>query len=126
LVLRKYSVLVIDENTANRDLVADMCRQIGFGLVHTVRAAETGLAHLQEQRYHVVLCDWGLPAIGPGFVRAVRNGRNTAVARTPIVLYKMMPGEIDAAEARASGANRLLARPFSTQTLRETVQQFLT
>ncbi|MES2582240.1 MAG: response regulator [Pseudomonadota bacterium] len=83
--LRHLRVLVVDDNSAAREILSDIIESLHIE-VHTASAAEAGIAELvaAQQRgtpYHLVIMDWNMPQVDG--VEAIRRIRaHEAIAET--------------------------------------------
>jgi len=104
-------VLIVDDERETRELLADFCRTLGFG-VATAQDGRTAMAAVQRQpsQFAVVLTDLSMPgADGFEVLRAAR-------AANPSCYVVMITGyaTLDSAvRAVKEGAYDFLAKPFA-------------
>lgn len=115
-----FSVLVIEDESFTRMVLAKMLGTLGVKAVHQAADGESGLAAVAAHSPDLVLCDVEMqPMDGFGFVRALRAGGEPYRHALPVVL---MSGRVDAdreAQARDGGADAVLAKPVTPASLRE-------
>lgn len=113
-----FSVLVIEDESFTRMVLARMLAAIGFKAVHQAGDGEAGLAAVRDHRPDVVLCDVEMaPLDGLGFLRALRAGGDPL----PVVFMTNRADEGRMAEARDLGADAFLVKPATPDTLRQTL-----
>jgi CheY-like chemotaxis protein len=110
-------VLVVDDNSALRGIVAEVLRDEGYG-VDTAGDGAEALAKVREDPPDAVVCDLMLPVLdGPGFVEACRGD---PVGRAiPIMLVSSV--DTVATVARQLPVQGYLAKPFDLENLVATV-----
>ena len=117
-------ILLVDDSKTMRGIVQRAIRQAGFrGL--TVGEAENGVQALEKLRVDqpkLILSDWNMPEMsGIDFLVQVRASAN----RVP---FGFITSEASAAIkelAMNSGANFLITKPFSPETMQEALSPIL-
>jgi two-component system chemotaxis response regulator CheY len=116
------SALVVDDQLSMRALIVNSLRQIGFQNVREAPDGEEGLKELIAKPAHLIISDYNMPKMdGLGFLRAVR-------AHAPIASagFIMLTGRADVelvGRARQYGVNNYLVKPFTTNQLKDKIQQ---
>jgi two-component system cell cycle response regulator DivK len=117
------TVLVVDDNPLNLELVDDVLTAAGF----TVRLAGSGeeaLRSAREQPPDLMLLDIGLPGMdGYAAVRALKADPKTREIVVVALTAFAMPQ--DEARAREAGFDAYVSKPVQTRTLSETVGQLI-
>lgn len=115
------TTLVIDDQLTMRALIRASLNQIGITEVREAIDGEEGLRALVARPAHLVISDFNMPKLdGLGLLRAIRAYepiKNTA--------FIMLTGRADldlVARARQFGVNNYLVKPFTTQTLKEKIE----
>jgi two-component system chemotaxis response regulator CheY len=115
-----FSVLVIEDETFTRMVLAKMLSTLGFKTVHQAQDGESGLAAVHAHAPDAVLCDVEMtPMDGLGFLRALRASDDPRHKALPVLF---MTNRVDAArvdEARALGVDTFLVKPATPEALRE-------
>ena len=118
---RKGKVLVIDDEPELREVLGEFLAGQG----HTVTACadgEAGLSRLLEERFDLVITDLGMPGLsGWEVVKRAKECR----PGTPVVLLTGWADQIDPDEARARGADFLMAKPFMPEDIQAVLAQAL-
>lgn len=114
------SVLVVEDESFTRMVLAKMLGTLGVKAVHQAADGESGLAAVAAHSPDLVLCDVEMqPMDGFGFVRTLRAGGEPHRHALPVVL---MSGRVDGdreAQARDCGADAVLAKPVTPAGLRD-------
>jgi EAL domain-containing protein (putative c-di-GMP-specific phosphodiesterase class I) len=101
-------ILVVDDETAMRDILADILGDAGYQ-VETAGNGKEAMALLEGREFHAVLSDVNMPDVdGLGFLRAVRE-RDLDV---PVILMSGAPDLQTSLQAIEYGAFRYLAKPL--------------
>ena len=115
-------VLIVDDSSVMRKIVTRGLRQAGFKIDEILEAGDgaQGLAAATSNQVDLILSDWNMPNMdGLTFVKELRK-----VQQTPIVMVTTEGGESKVKAAVDSGANGHIKKPFTPDTLRETLGQY--
>lgn len=119
--MKRLRVLIVDDSSVMRKIIARSLRQAGLELEDPIEAGDgwEALVCLQ-QPVDLILCDINMPAMsGFEFIRmakSVSNGR-----AIPIVMITTEGSDMCASEAMACGAQGYVRKPFTPAQLREQV-----
>ena len=120
-----YTVLVVDDNPALLDLIAESLTMIGNYTVVTARNGVEGLERYYEVRPHCMVIDAKMPGLdGYQLVRALRG--DPATAATPLVILTAMVQDKDRFQGLAAGADQYLLKPIKPRELVEAIQHAIT
>jgi DNA-binding NtrC family response regulator len=114
-------VLVIDDEPIIRDVLNDILSREGYAIV-SVPDAETGLAALDREDYHLIILDLMLPGLG-GFETLKEIKR-----RDPDCVVVMITayGSVETAvQAMRMGAHDYLTKPFKNEDVLRTLSNGL-
>src|SRR5512134_1490713 len=119
MVTEPQSILVVDDDTAMRQMLASLFRERGFG-VGEAPSATLALEKLRESDFGVVLSDVKMPGkTGIEMVGELRRLR----PETPVILMTAF-GSIDSAvEAMRAGACDYITKPFEPDAVLITVER---
>lgn len=109
-------LLVVDDDEANRDMLARRLRRQGFD----VAVAESGLEALRMLRarsFDLVLLDVVMPGLD-GYQMLVRMKSDAELARVPVIMISALDQEESVARCIEAGAEDYIAKPFSPVFLR--------
>lgn len=120
----KPTVLVIDDESIVRRLVAHTLKTLNVEVLAAASAAEA-LHVAGEQTVDLILCDINLPDID-GFALMARLKAMPRLGHVPLIAFTARNHSEDEAQALAVGVSGFLYKPFSTQELREMVADHLT
>lgn len=109
-------LLIVDDVPANRTMLSDLLRPIGFDL-DEAENGEEALDKLQTQAADLVLMDLAMPVMdGLEATRRIR-GLPTPLAQVAVIALSAHASQADRGGALAAGANAYLAKPFERGAL---------
>lgn len=118
-------VLIIDDSGVMRKIIQRNIVQAGLLVDQFLEAGDgkEGLEKVgQNNDLNLILCDWNMPNMtGIEFVKALRSSDKN----TPIVMITTEGGETKTEEAKNSGANGYLTKPFTTDQLLRKLGDYL-
>lgn len=112
------NILIVDDSSTMRKIIARSLRQAGFNLDEIFEAGDgiEGLNSLDSNKINLILSDINMPNMdGIEFVKHLR-GKGCKV---PIFMITTEGGEDVINEALASGANGSIRKPFTPEQLAE-------
>lgn len=119
-------VLIIDDSAVMRKIIQRNIQQSGLLVDEFVEAGDgrEGLEKATSNNIDLILCDWNMPNMtGIDFVKALRgSGQKSTV---PIVMVTTEGSETKIEEAKNSGANGYLTKPFTPEQLKSKLGNFL-
>jgi two-component system phosphate regulon response regulator PhoB len=116
-------VLVVEDDTAIRDMLCFSLRHSGFQC-EAVGDAESGLALLKQQQPDIILLDWMLPGIdGIEFIRRLRANEYTA--SIPVIMLTAKGESEDMVKGLSVGADDYVNKPFSPPELMARIKAVL-
>ena len=128
--LKNIRVLIVDDNTVARTVMASTARSIGLA-VEDVENAEQALerinqANIAEKPFHFVLMDYRMPTMD-GVEAAAAIKRNSALKFVPhvILVSAYHRDEISTAENFALNVDEFLSKPVSEARLLETISNII-
>ncbi len=126
-VQRMHRILLVEDNEINRELCAELLREVGF----EVETAENGLEAVEAVRssrpgdFTLVLMDIQMPVMdGNLATRAIRALEDPDLAAIPIVALSANALEEDRKKSMESGMNAHLAKPIQIDQLLHFLKSF--
>lgn len=119
-------VLIIDDSAVMRKIIQRNILQSGLLVDEFVEAADgrEGLEKVTTNNIDLILCDWNMPNMtGIEFVKALRGSGQKG--NVPIVMVTTEGGDAKIEEAKKSGANGYLTKPFTPDQLKSKLGNFL-
>jgi len=119
------SLLVVEDEPAMREMVAESLREAGYE-VREAQDAAGAWKSLRASRADLVLLDWMLPgASGYEFLRRLRREGAPAEREVPVILVTARAEEPDRIRGLDAGADDYVVKPFSPRELRARVRALL-
>lgn len=119
-------VLIIDDSAVMRKIIQRNIMQSGLLVDAFLEAGDgrEGLEKATTNDVDLILCDWNMPNMsGIDFVKALRgSGQKSNI---PIVMVTTEGSESKIEEAKNSGANGYLTKPFTPEQLKAKLGNFL-
>jgi two-component system phosphate regulon response regulator PhoB len=116
-------ILVVEDDTATRELLAANLTDAGYRVACAADATEAE-ARLRECRPHLALLDWMLPGVS-GLMLARRLRAEARTSSVSLVMLSARAGEQDRIAALDSGVDDFVAKPFSMRELLARVRAVL-
>ena len=117
-------VLIVDDQNSVRQMTRMTLEQLGIRHVHE---AENGVGAMETasiQPLDLVISDYNMPEMdGLGLLRAIRG--HPVVRKLPFILLTGRGDKELVVKAAQAGANNYLIKPFTTQILREKIEQVM-
>ena len=120
--LRDVKVMVIDDSNTIRRSAEIFLTQAGCQVV----LAEDGfdaLAKIADHQPKIIFCDIMMPRLD-GYQTCSLIKKNPRFKSTPVVMLSSKDGLFDRARGRMVGSDQYLTKPFTKDSLLQTVAQF--
>jgi PAS domain S-box-containing protein len=115
------SILVVDDEPGVRGVLARLLERAGHQ-VHTADSGQMGIAALEQERYDLLICDFGMPDVqGP----KVMQRAYALYPEMPIVLTTGWGDSITPEQLRNMRAMTLLSKPFGQEEVRRMLERVL-
>ena len=108
-------ILIVEDETAIRDMVAFALRKAGMEAIHAADAREAQVA-IGEAIPDLILLDWMLPGVS-GLDLARRLRRDDTTREIPIIMLTARGEETDRVNGLDAGVDDYVVKPFSTREL---------
>jgi twitching motility two-component system response regulator PilG len=121
--LRDVKVMVIDDSNTIRRSAEIFLVQAGCQVV----LAEDGfdaLAKIADQQPQIIFCDIMMPRLD-GYQTCSLIKKNARFKATPVVMLSSKDGLFDRARGRMVGSDQYLTKPFTKDSLLQTVAEFV-
>lgn len=120
--LRGVKVMVIDDSNTIRRSAEIFLVQAGCQVV----LAEDGfdaLAKITDHQPQVIFCDIMMPRLD-GYQTCALIKKNARFKATPVIMLSSKDGLFDRARGRMVGSDQYLTKPFTKDSLLQTVAEF--
>ncbi|HSV96328.1 MAG TPA: response regulator [Spirochaetota bacterium] len=117
------TVLVVEDNEANRALLRDILTHRGYEVIEAVNGEE-GVRTAAERLPDIILMDMQMPVMN-GFkaIELIKNDPRTA--HINIVAVTSFAMAVDRRKVMASGADEYISKPFDTRELPRIIERLL-
>jgi len=112
-VTRQRSILVVDDNEANRDVLSRRLRQQGYLTAHAADGP-AALSLIGQSRFDLVLLDVEMPGLS-GFEVLSQIRQTHSRSELPIIMVTARSAGDDVVEALKTGANDYVTKPIDFQ-----------
>lgn len=120
--MKKTVVLVVEDETDVRELVALHLRRQGYE-VDEAADGEEGLKKGQDARYGLLILDWMLPKMNGLEITKVL--RENLLSQTPILMLTARVADSDIVRGLEAGADDYVTKPFEIEVLLARVKSIL-
>ncbi|APB35184.1 serine/threonine protein kinase [Gloeomargarita lithophora Alchichica-D10] len=106
----KASLLIVDDNADNRDMLSRRLLRQGYG-VEAVESGEAALERIAQAKFDLVLLDVMMPGMG-GLATLERLRQTYSQAQLPVIMATARSQSEDMVEAFRLGANDYITKPI--------------
>ena len=116
------SVLIIDDDAALRQTLADIFKREKVSIIGQAANAEDAFKQLKEEPYALIICDYQLPGMnGIAFLGKLRIGGD----KTPVLLITGVPDKTPVIAAAQQMKVDFLAKPFTITALLAVIEKLM-
>jgi len=120
-------ILLVEDMAANQEIARAMLESFGC-TVDIAKNGEVALDMFQQEEYGLVLMDCQMPVMD-GFaatrhIRQIESQRGSGTRRTPVIALTAGKTETEKERCYASGMDRILFKPYSTEQLNGLLAQY--
>jgi two-component system chemotaxis response regulator CheY len=120
--MNNVRVLIVDDSSVMRKIVARSLQQAGLNLAHVLEAGNgaEALAALKQEKVDLILCDINMPVMdGLEFVKQLSGVENAQ--GVPVVMITTEGSEGHVVQALSAGARGYIRKPFTPEQVKEQV-----
>ena len=118
-----HTILIIEDNLLNLELVTDLLEAKGFSVLQA-RTAEEGVRSAREYGPELILMDLSLPGMD-GLAATKLLKADPATSHLPIVALTAHAMRGDDTAAKAAGCDGYLTKPIDTRRFPEQIASFI-
>jgi two-component system chemotaxis response regulator CheY len=117
------TILIVDDSTSIRQVVAFTLKQAGFAVVEGTNGQE-GLDQLAHQRVDLIVTDLNMPVMdGITFIKNLRS--RPGMKGIPVLMLTTESQDSKKQEGKAAGATGWIVKPFHPDKLLATIARVL-
>ncbi len=114
----KISVLIVEDISVMRQLLADIIKTLGVGTIYTAVNGKEGYDKYVSKLPDIIITDWHMPEMdGLQLVEKIRIDPESPHRNIPIIMISGLNAPARVAKARDTGVTEYLAKPFKVQDL---------
>ena len=112
-------ILMIGEKGHGRSLLRTLLNSLGLSRVAFLDNTGKALQSLRREQFDIVFCDEEAGPLSPTeFIKSLRRDLETCDVTIPVILISAGASRRQIVAARDSGANDVIAKPVSAETIR--------
>ncbi|WP_395647378.1 hypothetical protein [Terricaulis sp.] len=124
--VRNWSVVVIETNKFEAQLVVDLLRNAGVDKIKVFTDSEAAMDTLEVSPANIIICSLeSTPIAGVAWTRAFRRNMKAVSRKSAIFITSRAFSRSIAEDCRHGGANALIGKPLSGKVLMATIQKVL-
>ena len=120
----QYSLLIVDDNEMNRDLLTRRLERQGYRVTAAIDGRQA-LEFLGHERFNLVLLDIMLPVIN-GYQVLERMKADQSLSHIPVIITTALDEADGKAKCIDLGAEDYLTKPFNPVSLKSRISDCLT
>ncbi len=114
----KISILVVEDISVMRQLLADIIKTLGVGTVYTAADGKEGYDRYVLKNPDIIITDWHMPKMdGLQLIEKIRKDPKSPHRNVPIIMISGLNAPTRVAQARDLGVTEYLTKPFTVQDL---------
>ncbi len=116
---KNMSILIVDDYNTMLRIIKNLLKQLGFNNID--EATDGGMAFdmVKQKKYGLIISDWNMePVTGIEFLRNIRGAEGASYQRTPFIMVTAESKTENVIEAKKSGVNNYIVKPFNAETLK--------
>ena len=121
--IKIYTILVVDDNQDNRELVVKVLTAKGYQ-IHEAVDGEEALSKVAETRPDLILMDISIPKLD-GYEVTRRLKSNDAFHAIPVIALTAHAMKGDREKALAAGCDGYISKPINVRELPDQIKPFL-
>lgn len=127
LNLGKLRVLLVEDLDPMRDIMSCLLTGLGVGDVQSTSNGERALKFLRaDHNFDLIIADWQMPVIdGLTLTQTIRKNKTIRINEVPIILVTGFSSLDRIAQARDSGVNEYMIKPFTSKDLAKRIEYII-
>ncbi len=120
------SIMLVDDSATMRKIIMRTIRAAGLSLGDIQEAGDGGeaLEKIEQSPVDIVLCDVNMPGMGgTEFVEKLRS--NSSYDNTKVIMVSTESADDFISSVLALGANGYIKKPFTPESIQQTLEPFM-
>ncbi|OLF72173.1 hypothetical protein AWH62_09990 [Maricaulis sp. W15] len=124
--LSRLTILLVDDSAALRGALRVSLQAFGCNRVIEADTVERALDVLRAKPVDLLITDWKMkPRDGLDLVRTLRDRRHSPAPHLPVIMLSAYSAEERIRQARQTGVDAFLTKPFTAANLAQTLRETL-
>lgn len=123
---KSIRVLIVDDHKSMLRIIRNLLLQIGLENVDEASDGQDALQKLVQNEYGLILSDWNMmPMTGLEFLQYLRRDPTYRHQNVPFIMITAEAKPENVIEAKKSGVDNYIVKPFNAQTLETKIKAVL-
>ncbi len=120
----EMNVLIVDDSFTSRHIVRQMLEKMGVEKISEAENGKQAVACIQQEFFDLIVTDYNMPEMdGEQLSRFIRE--ESTQPSVPVLMVTSETDQTRLAGMEQSGVSAVFDKPFTTDTLRTTIQRLL-
>jgi two-component system chemotaxis response regulator CheY len=116
-------VLIVDDHKTMIRIIRNLLVQLGITNIEEAIDGNDALSKLKSNKFDLILSDWNMsPMTGLELLKQVRSNASYGHVETPFVMITAEAKPENVMEARKSGVDNYIVKPFNAETLESKIK----
>lgn len=123
---KNMNVLIVDDHKTMLRIIRNLLSQIGITNVDEASDGQNALQMLVRKKYDMILSDWNMmPMTGLELLQYIRKDTTYQHKHVPFIMITAEARPENVIEAKKSGVNNYIIKPFDAGTLESKIKTVL-
>lgn len=124
--LLSFKILLADADIRLAGVLKSMLERMGFSNITLCKGGQEALKLLRAQPFDFVITEWQLEGMsGMDLLQAIRRGGGNPDPALPVIVLTGRREQTDVMQARDSGMNEYVIKPFSAKALYQRLERLI-
>ena len=115
-------ILIVDDFKTMRRIIKNILKQLGYNNILEADDGSSALTLLKREKVDFIVSDWNMPKMsGLDLLKAIRSDEK--LKSIPFLMVTAEAKKENIVIALQSGVNNYIVKPFTTETLKEKIDE---